>query len=64
MRSTIASLKRMLNRSIERQEIENILEPVLVDDVLILPEYAFGGLVHDFSKVRDEPGPGVCDASL
>lgn len=57
-RSIVKSLEMTLHRPIERQEIENIKDPVLVDNVLILPGYAFSSVVEDFSNLPGgQPGP-------
>lgn len=59
-RSIIKSLEMTLRRPIEREEIENIQEPVLVDNVLILPGYAFASATNDFSDVDGgQPGPSL-----
>lgn len=56
-RSILKSLEVTLGRTIERQEIENIREPILVDNVLILPGHAFADATNDFSKDGGRPGP-------
>ncbi|KAJ4425108.1 hypothetical protein N0V82_000163 [Gnomoniopsis sp. IMI 355080] len=59
-RSIIKSLEMTMHRPIARQEIENIRDPVLVDNVLILPGYAFSSVVEDFSNLEGgQPGPSL-----
>ncbi|KAJ4390797.1 hypothetical protein N0V93_004395 [Gnomoniopsis smithogilvyi] len=59
-RSIVKSLEMTLRRPIARQEIENIRDPVLVDNVLILPGYAFSSVVEDFSDLEGgQPGPSL-----
>lgn len=59
-RSVIKSLEMTLRRPIERTEIENIKDPVLVDNVLILPGYAFSSAIEDFSDLEGgQPGPSL-----
>lgn len=56
-RSILKSLEVTLGRAIERQEIENIKQPTLVDNVLILPGHAFADATNDFSNDGGRPGP-------
>lgn len=57
-RSIVKSLELTLRRPIARKEIENIRDPVLVEDVLILPGYAFSSAANDFSNLEGgQPGP-------
>lgn len=56
-RSLIKSVEMTLGRAVPRREIENIREPKLIDNVLILPGQAFSDATNDFSKDGGRPGP-------
>ncbi|CAN8103183.1 unnamed protein product [Discula destructiva] len=56
-RSIMKSLETTLKRPIARTEYEYLRDPVMLDDVLILPGYAFSSLANDFSNIGGPPGP-------
>lgn len=56
-RSILASVGRARGREVERKEVENIRQPVLVDNVLILPGQAFSDATNDFGSDGGRPGP-------
>lgn len=56
-RSLIQSLVNTLGHSIDRNSIENILEPVLLDNVLILPGNAFANATNHFEELGESSVP-------
>lgn len=56
-RSLLQSLANTLRHNIERDSIENILEPVLLDNVLILPGNAFANATNHFEELGEPSGP-------
>lgn len=56
-RSILKSVELTLGRPVPRRSVENIREPVLVDNVLILPGHAFADATNDFSQDGGRPGP-------
>lgn len=56
-RSIIKSVGLTLGKEVERKHVENIRQPVLVDNVLILPGQAFSDATNDFGSDGGRPGP-------
>lgn len=56
-RSVLQSVTDTLDRSIDRHGIENILEPVLLDNVLILPGNAFSNATNHFEDLGESSVP-------
>ncbi|KUI68133.1 Initiation-specific alpha-1,6-mannosyltransferase [Cytospora mali] len=54
-RLIIKSLEHTLGKPVDRGFIENIQEPVLIDDILILPGYAFSRAMNPFSDTDGLP---------
>jgi alpha 1,6-mannosyltransferase len=51
-RSVMKSLEAVLGHEIDQRNITNIFEPVLVEDVLILPGYAFANSSNHYTELQ------------
>lgn len=56
-RSVIRSLDETLGYQVDRHDIENIVEPILLDNVLILPGNAFANATNHFEELGESSVP-------
>lgn len=56
-RSVMKSLVETLGYQIDRHDVENILEPILLDNVLILPGNAFANATNHFEDLGESSVP-------